>query len=83
MIALTVTAKGQITFTPDLLNHSGIKPGGRIEIVKLPNGALKICAARRTGKIQNFFGLLAVQSRDTITIEEMNEVISAGWAGEK
>jgi bifunctional DNA-binding transcriptional regulator/antitoxin component of YhaV-PrlF toxin-antitoxin module len=84
MASLAVTAKGQVTLKRDLLQHLGIKPGERVEIEPLPGGELRLKAARPRGTIDGFIGLLAGKSKlkRPITIEEMNEIAAAGWAGE-
>jgi len=83
MTTLTVTARGQVTFRKDVLNHLGIQPGDKIELDKLPDGRLELRAARPEGKISAIFGLLAGKTDKVATIEEMNEAIAAGWAGEE
>jgi hypothetical protein len=83
MTSLAVTAKGQVTLKRDLLHHLGIRPGERIDFEKLPGGELRIRAARPTGTIDSFIGILAGRTGKVATIEEMNEAIAAGWAGEK
>lgn len=83
MTTLTVTARGQVTFRKDVLNHLGIQPGDKIELAKLPDGRLELRAARPEGKINAIFGLLAGKTQKVATIEEMNEAIAAGWAGEE
>jgi hypothetical protein len=40
-------------------------------------------AGRRTGKIEDFFGILADKTKKVATIEEMNEAAARGWAGIK
>lgn len=83
MTTLTVTAKGQVTLRKDLLRHLGIEPGQQVEIDKLPDGRISVRAARPTGSIASFIGLLAGKTTKVATIEEMNEAIEAGWAGEE
>lgn len=83
MTTLTVTARGQVTFRKDVLNHLGIQPGDKIELDKLPDGRLELRAARPESKISAIFGLLAGKTDKVATIEEMNEAIAAGWAGEE
>ena len=83
MLSLAVTAKGQVTLKRDLLQHLGVRPGERIAFDKLPDGALRIKAARPAGSIDAFLGLLAGKTRKVATIEEMNEAAAAGWAGER
>lgn len=82
MTTLTVTSKGQITLRRDLLQHLGIRPGSKITVQKLPNGRIEVAAERPKGKISDSFGLLKREGERVISIEEMNEVIARGWAGE-
>jgi len=39
-------------------------------------------ADRRTAKISDLFGILKAPKGVHLTIEEMNEIIAKGWAGE-
>lgn len=82
MASLTVTVKGQVTLKRDLLRHLGIQPGERVEFEKLPGGELKVRAARPKGTIDGFIGRHAGKLKRPLTIEEMNEIAAAGWAGE-
>src|SRR5262249_8002755 len=81
MATLTVTARGKVTFRKEVMQHLGVKPGGKIELDLLPDGRGVIRAAKSGGKIQDFFGLLAGKTRKVATIEEMNEAAARGWAG--
>ena len=83
MTKLTVTAKGQVTFRKDVLQHLGIKPGDKIELDLLPDGRGLLKAARPVGTIRSFIGLLAGRTRKVATIEEINEALARGWAGKK
>lgn len=84
MASLAVTVKGQVTLKRDLLQHLGIKPGERVEFEKLPGGELKVRAARPSGSIDGFFHSLdgKVKLQKPLTIEEMNDIAAAGWAGQ-
>jgi len=79
---LTVTSRGQVTFRKELLQHLGIQPGDKIEVDKMPDGRMEVRAARRTGKIEDIFGILKGKSKKIATLEEIEEAIRAGWAGE-
>lgn len=86
MATLTVTARGQVTFRKEVLQHLGVKPGEKIRLELLPNGTAQVHAAKPTGSIQDFFGCLAGKSNVKLTIEEINEAIAdagaeAGMAG--
>ncbi len=83
MTTLTVTARGQVTLRKDVLQHLGIRPGEKIELDLLPHGRGVLKAARRTGTIGGFVGLLAGRTNKVATIEEINAAIAQGWAGEK
>lgn len=83
MASLAVGAKGQVTLKRELLRHLGVKPGERIDVETLPDGELRIRAARSTGSIDGFIGLLAGKTRKVASVEEMNEAITAGWAPKK
>jgi len=83
MPTLTVTARGQVTFRKEILQHLGIRPGEKIEFDKLPDGRVALRAARPAGKIDDFIGLLAGRSKKIATLEEINDAAAAGWAGEE
>lgn len=83
MTILTVTARGQVTFRKDVLQHLGVRPGDKIDFEKLPNGELRLRVARPSGSIKNFIGLLAGRTDKVLSVEEMNGIAAAGWAGEK
>lgn len=83
MATLTVTTRGQVTFRKDVLQHLGVKPGDKIELDLLPDGRGVLKAARPTGSIRSFVGLLAGRSGKVATVEEINEALQRGWAGEK
>ena len=80
MTQLTVTAKGQITLRKDLLQHLGLRPGGKLDIALMPDGRAEIRAARPQGSVDDFIGLLAGKAKRVLTIEEMNEIAAQGWA---
>ena len=83
MSSLAVTMKGEVTLERELLQHLGVRPGERIEFDKMPGGEIRIRAARPAGSINDFIGRHAGKVSKPISIEEMNEVAAAGWAGEK
>lgn len=83
MATLTVTARGQVTFRKDVLQHLGIRPGEKIELDKLPDGRALLRAAKPTGTIEKFLGLLAGKTKKVASLEEINEAAATGWAGQK
>lgn len=83
MTILTVTARGQVTFRKEVLQHLGIKPGDKIELDLLPDGRGVLKAARPIGTISSFVGLLAGKTEKVATIAEINEAAAQGWAGKE
>lgn len=83
MAKLTVTARGQVTFRKDVLQHLGIQPGEKIELEKLPDGRVALKAKRPAGTIDNFLGLLAGKTKKVASLEEINEAAAKGWSGRK
>ena len=83
MNTLTVTAKGQVTLRKDVLEHLGVRPGERIIVDKLPDGRIEVKAARPTGQISEVFNLLKRENGPSLSIEEMNQIASRGWAGKR
>jgi bifunctional DNA-binding transcriptional regulator/antitoxin component of YhaV-PrlF toxin-antitoxin module len=83
MATLTVTARGQVTFRKDVLQHLGIEPGGKIELDLLPDGRAALKAARSSGTLDGFLGLLAGKASKIATLEEIGEAADRGWAGDR
>jgi antitoxin PrlF len=82
MATLTVTVRGQVTFRRDVLNHLGIRPGDKIEVDKLPDGRIGLRAAKPAATIDGFIGVLAGKTTKVASLDEINDAIEAGWAGE-
>jgi bifunctional DNA-binding transcriptional regulator/antitoxin component of YhaV-PrlF toxin-antitoxin module len=80
MSTLTVTAKGQITLRRELLQYLGIAPGQQVDVDKLANGVLALHAKSDRG-LNTFVGCLPPPAK-ALSVEDMNQVIAAGWAGQ-
>jgi bifunctional DNA-binding transcriptional regulator/antitoxin component of YhaV-PrlF toxin-antitoxin module len=83
MSRLTVTAKGQVTLRKDILSHLGVQPGETVAVSKLPNGAVEVRAARRTGRIADVFGFLKHRGKRRLSLEEIGKIAAEGWAGKR
>jgi AbrB family looped-hinge helix DNA binding protein len=83
MAKLTVTSRGQVTLRKEVLQHLGIRPGEKIELELIPGGRGIVKAARPSGRIDRLFGVLAGRTSKKATLEEINEAIEKGWAGEE
>lgn len=71
--------KGQITIPAGVRKDLGLKAGDRILFIKGENGQYTFKA--KTGSIMAMRGILKWSGKQ-VTIEEMNETIAKGWAGE-
>ena len=81
-ITLTVTAKGQITLRKEVLAHLGVRPGDKLDVDLLADGRMQIRSKRGTSAAA-VFGMLAKPGTPPLSIEQMNEIAAAGWAGER
>jgi bifunctional DNA-binding transcriptional regulator/antitoxin component of YhaV-PrlF toxin-antitoxin module len=81
MSTLTVTARGQVTFRKEVLQHLGIKPGERIELDLLPDGRAELKATRPKGSFRQLRGILKGKTNGArLSIEEINEAIATAGA---
>ena len=83
MTTLTITAKGQVTLKQELLKHLGVSPGEKIEADKLPDGRIVVKAAAPEARIADFIGCLPQKGGPKLTIDEMSEIATRGWARSK
>jgi bifunctional DNA-binding transcriptional regulator/antitoxin component of YhaV-PrlF toxin-antitoxin module len=86
MAIVSTTSRGQVTLRKEIFQHIGITPGDKLEIDLLPGGEFRGRAVRKSGKIEDVFGILAGKTNVRLTIDEMNEAIAeagaeAGMAG--
>jgi len=79
MTSAKVNSKGQITIPAEVRKKLGLKPGMRVWFIEDENGEyiFKI----KTGSITDLRGCVKWAGKP-VTIEEMNETIAQGWAGQ-
>lgn len=82
-VSLRITAKGQVTLNRSVLAHLGAKPGERIDVLLMPHRQIMVQTTGKTGNISEVFGLLEDRDGGSYSIEEINDAIAAGWAGER
>jgi len=75
----TVTSKGQITIPVEVRRALGLKTGSKINFVPTDRGTYEMVPVTRS--IKELRGTLPKLGR-TVTVEEMNEAIAEGAAGE-
>ena len=77
-LTLTITAKGQVTFRREVLQHLGLRPGDRVEVDLLADGRVELHRPVQ-GTIDNFIGCLPDRGIRA-SIDEINQAIEAGWS---
>ncbi len=81
MIALTLTAKNQLTLRKEVVKHLGLKPGDKVEVDLRPGARVELSAQSvKTGKISDAFGFLKRDGQVALTIEELNDAIAEAGA---
>ena len=80
MTQLTVTARGQVTFRKEVLQHLGIKPGDKMELDLLPGGKGVLRAAKPAGTMEGFVGLLAGKTTKVASLGEIDQAIAQAWS---
>jgi AbrB family looped-hinge helix DNA binding protein len=78
MSTATVTSKGQVTIPKDVRDALHIRQGTEIDFVLQPDG--NVLLRPKTRNLRDMIGILKTTRH--ATVEEMNEVIARGWAGE-
>lgn len=78
---LTVTAKGQVTLRQAVLDHLGVKPGGRVDVELLPDGRVELRPAGARADVADLRGALRRTGQRPLSLEEMQNAIEE--AGER
>ena len=79
MATAAVTSKGQITIPAEVREDLGLRAGDRVSFIKGENG--EYILKSKTGSIQDVKGMWKWTGKPA-TIDEMNDVIAKGWAGQ-
>lgn len=58
LASIVVGVNGQITLTPDLLQHLQVGPGDQVLLEKLPGGELRLQVTRPAGSIEDSLHVL-------------------------
>ncbi len=77
-IELTVTAKGQVTLRQAVLDHLGVKPGGKVGVSLLPDRKVELVPAAAGHDLRSVRGILRRRRQRPVTVEEMQEAVEAG-----
>lgn len=72
---LKITSRGQATFRQEVLRHLGIGPGDRVEMELLPDGVVRLRAARPSAPVTELVGLL--RGRGGVTVRTIEQIRAA------
>lgn len=76
MTTLTVTARGQVTFRKEVLQHLGIAPGEKIELSLLPDGRAELRALPSKRTFGQLHGLLRDKTNGaSLSLDEIDAAI--------
>ena len=75
----TVTIKGQTTLPKDVRNALQLHPGDRVRYMILDGGEVRLV---RSQPVAHLAGLLKGKTDRQVTLEEMEEAIAKGAAGQ-
>ncbi len=77
MTTLTVTARGQVTFRKDVLQHLGVQPGDKIRLDLLPDGRAELTAERQNRSFRELHGFLKGSTNGArLSIDEIGDAIA-------
>ena len=79
MATASVTSKGQITIPAEVREDLGLKAGDRVDFIKDEAGEYKL--KPKKGSLRDVRGMWKWTGKP-LTIDEMNQVIARGWAGQ-
>lgn len=79
MLTATVSSNGQVTLPTEILIALGLKPGDRIVFIKMENGNYAVVP--RTHSVKKLNGMLRRPAQKPVSLEEMNQAIAQGAAG--
>jgi len=75
MRTLTVTARGRMTFTKEILQHLGIEPGGKVELHLLANDRAELRAASTKSSLRDLRGVPKSRTNGTrLSARQVTEV---------
>jgi antitoxin PrlF len=72
MSTATLTTKGQLTLPKEIRDDLALKPGDKVEFIKIGN---RYHLIPRNKRISDFAGILGNPLGRTVSVEEMNEAV--------
>ena len=77
-LALTITAKGQVTFRQAVLDHLGLRPGDKVDVALLPGGRVELKSSTEGHDLGSLRAALRRPGQRTVSLDEMRDAIESG-----
>ncbi|MCK6444378.1 AbrB/MazE/SpoVT family DNA-binding domain-containing protein [Elstera cyanobacteriorum] len=74
-VELTVTGKGQVTLKKAILDHLGVKPGDRLNIILKPDGRVELKGGGPRRSLGSLYGALSREGVEPVSLEAMQAAI--------
>ncbi|MCY3628831.1 MAG: AbrB/MazE/SpoVT family DNA-binding domain-containing protein [Bacteroidota bacterium] len=78
MITATVSSDGQVTLPTEILIALGLRPGDRVNFIRMENGNYAVLPKIHSVKTLN--GVLRRPAQKPVSLEEMDQAIATGAA---
>ena len=80
MATTTISSKGQLTLPKEIRVALGLSPGDRVNFVRMEDGNYAVLPA--THSVQTLKGFLRRPGQKPVSLEDMDQAIVKGAAGE-
>lgn len=74
-VEVTITTEGQLRLDQAILDHLGVQPGGRLEIILKPDGRVELHSIPKKRSLKDVYGILARENAPSVSLEEMQRAI--------
>ncbi|MCY3594643.1 MAG: AbrB/MazE/SpoVT family DNA-binding domain-containing protein [Bacteroidetes bacterium] len=78
MITVTVSSDGQVTLPTEILIALGLRPGDRVNFIRMENGNYAVLP--RIHSVKTLNGVLRRPAQKPVSLEEMDQAIAKGAA---
>ncbi len=74
-VEVTVTTEGQVGLDQAILDHLGVQPGERLELILKPNGRVELHSISKKRSLREVYGILVRENATPVSLEDMQRAI--------
>jgi bifunctional DNA-binding transcriptional regulator/antitoxin component of YhaV-PrlF toxin-antitoxin module len=74
-VEVTITTEGQLRLDQSILDHLGVQPGGRLEVILKPDSRVELYRSSKKPVLADLHGVLARENAKPVSLEEMQMAI--------